>query len=284
MTVKKIVVSFFILIFFSSFSFSNTEDFTEEVNFPIVSLPVIIPKMPEKKIDRKILQSTKKLLPQIKWEIDRQSGIQTISKIPNTEIFTGLGNKGTIFPSNNYRSMMLTVFAPSLILHSDFTLGFLKENTPLDFSIEKSPLTYGEWVSAETNIYVTKEYFLTDKVFLYPFAGYIFSEYYLQKFASEHTIPNFRIQALSLGSRITYKPARLISFDYALSFAPITMMDYTDLLFFQLNYKASFKLHTKFLHFSIILASKNNLTYSSNFLGKDSVQIFEAGFKFKVIL
>lgn len=285
MTFKRIVICFVILFFFISFSFCDTEEITEEIIFPVISLPVSIPVQTEKKIEKKIFFSKKTSSSKIKWEIDKQRGIQTISKIPNTKIFTGVGSKETILPINNYRTMMLTVFTPDLyIFHSDFTLGFLKENTPFDLSIENTPFVYADCISTETNIYITKELFLSDKVYIYPFAGYVFSEYYLQKFSDATSIPNFRLQALTTGLLTTYKPIRLINFDYTLSFSPISLMDYTDLVFFQLNYKVGFRLNTKILQFSIIFATKSNITYSFDSLGKDSIQVSEIGFKLKITL
>ena len=264
MTFKQIVTYFVFLFFFTTFSFCNTEDLSEKNIFPIISLPVTLPEQMEKQIEKKLFSNTQKKSYNIKWVIDRQSGIQSISKVSNPEKF----------PTNNYKSTMLSVFVSDLfILHSDFLIGFINEKT--------NPFYFNNWISAETNLYIANKVFLTDGVYFYPFAGYIFSEYYLNKFTTLEQYSNVRFQSIKLGSQISYNPARIITLDYSMAFSPISKISNKQAAFFQLCYETAIRLHTNFLQFSTVLASKNNISYSPKM---ESFNVSEIGFRFKLTL
>ncbi len=251
---------------------------------PVVALPVSL-EHPKNKARVNIFDKKRKRVPVVSWEIEKQQGVQIVSRLPGTKLFTKKSDHEVVFPTNNYKSVMLTVFFDDLfILHSDLTAGFSKDNTPFVFSMETVPYLYHEWTSAEVNFYVAKRAYLPNNFALYPFVGYIFSQYYLQKMNSPTNLENVRLQTFTTGVKVTFQPNRMITLDYGLTFSPILMLNYNNMLLYQIGYEAAVRIKTSFMLVSAVLSTRNNIEYSSQLLGTDTIRVSEIGVKFKFIL
>lgn len=256
---------------------------SEFLEFPVVSLP-IYPELKNDSLRALLLEPQTPPPPSISWEVIKQQGVQVISQIPGSSFSTAEKDE-RIYPVNNYKSVMLTVyFFDFFILHSDLTVGFDKENTPFDFSIDTLPYRYEEWSSVETNVYITKELRLPRGVLLYPFAGYIFSQYYLQNEGVQLSIDNVRFQTITAGLKTAFRPARIITIDYGVFVSPIIILNYDNMLLFQFGYETAIRVQAGFATISVVLNTRNNIEYTDNFLAADTFRVSELGLRLKFAL
>lgn len=264
---KKI---FFLLIFFISLGFS----YANEIK------PVSLPLYPELKKEnlRELLISPKKKKSSLSWLLERHQGIQMIRQVSKINV---TDHDEQIFPLNNYKATSLTINVFDLfLLYSNMTIGFLQGTAPFDFSFSTLPYEK-DWVSFESYFYVSHSFSLFKRYTVSPVVGYLFSQYFLSgNVLSKNEVRYFN--SIFIGSKISFKPARIVDIDFKIDFAPLIFQNYTKMPVYQASIESSIAVKAGILSIAGVVNTTNNIEYGDN---SDTLQIFkvsEFGIRFNL--
>lgn len=249
-------------------------------HIPVVSLPVYPPLSNESLKENKKENEVK--IPVVTWNISTYHGIQIIShNITDSVLKTA--KEEEIYSVNDYRTMLLTInLVNKSVIRSDLTASFIKGTVPINFSFSDLPDFYQNCFALKTDIYLTKGFILPKTITLFPYAGYTFSQYQMQKLSLSSFIADKKFQSFIIGSRIVVNPTRIISMDFGISFAPIVIPDGEEKFLFQVAYETGISVEAGPLSIAARLVTTNSIEQYVNVSNIVTFKVSEIGLRFKL--